>query len=146
MKWIIEADIKGCFDNINHEVLLEVLAKRIEDRRFLKLIKSFLKVGYMENWNYNRTFSGTPQGGTISPILANIYLHELDEWLESKVIAFNKGIQRAYSKPAHNLFNSYQRKRKQARICKGSGQLKKAVELQAEMKEMLQKYRAAAHR
>lgn len=141
MKWIIEADIKGCFDNINHDVLLEVLAKRIEDRRFLKLIKSFLKVGYMENWNYNRTFSGTPQGGTISPVLANIYLHELDKWLESKVTAFNQGVQRAYSRPAHNLFNSYQNKRKRARICKENGQLEKAAKLQTEMKEILQKYR-----
>ena len=82
MKWIIEADIKGCFDNINHDVLLEVLAKRIEDRRFLKLIKSFLKVGYMEEWEYHSTYSGAPQGGIISPLFANIYLND---WINISV-------------------------------------------------------------
>ena len=65
------ADIRGCFDNIDHDVLMELLAKRIEDRRFLKLIRSFLQAGYLEDWVYHRTYSGTPQGGTVSPILAN---------------------------------------------------------------------------
>ena len=77
-RWFIEGDIKGCFDNINHAVLVEIINQKIKDARFLKLIRSFLKVGYMEDWKYHETYSGCPQGGIISPILANIYLNELD--------------------------------------------------------------------
>ena len=76
--WFIEGDIKGCFDNINHAVLVEIINQKIKDARFLKLIRSFLKAGYMEDWKYHETYSGCPQGGIISPILANIYLNELD--------------------------------------------------------------------
>ncbi|MDC2906484.1 reverse transcriptase domain-containing protein [Clostridioides difficile] len=77
-RWFIEGDIKGCFDNINHAVLVEIINQKIKDARFLKLIRLFLKAGYMEDWNYHETYSGCPQGGIISPILANIYLNELD--------------------------------------------------------------------
>ena len=77
-RWFIEGDIKGCFDNINHAVLVEIIDQKIKDARFLKLIRSFLKAGYMEDWKYHETYSGCPQGGIISPILANIYLNELD--------------------------------------------------------------------
>lgn len=77
-RWFIEGDIKGCFDNINHAVLVEIINQKIKDARFLKLIHSFLKAGYMEDWKYHETYSGCPQGGIISPILANIYLNELD--------------------------------------------------------------------
>ena len=77
-RWFIEGDIKGCFDNINHAVLVEIINQKIKDARFLKLIHSFLKAGYMEDWKYHDTYSGCPQGGIISPILANIYLNELD--------------------------------------------------------------------
>lgn len=77
-RWFIEGDIKGCFDNINHAVLVEIINQKIKDARFLKLIRLFLKAGYMEDWKYHETYSGCPQGGIISPILANIYLNELD--------------------------------------------------------------------
>lgn len=77
-KWFIEGDIRGCFDNINHNVLIATLSKKIKDSRFLNLIRLFLKAGYVEDFEYHSTISGTPQGGIISPILANIYLHELD--------------------------------------------------------------------
>ncbi|WP_219666838.1 reverse transcriptase/maturase family protein, partial [Clostridioides difficile] len=77
-RWFIEGDIKGCFDNINHAVLVEIVNQKIKDARFLKLIRLFLKAGYMEDWKYHKTYSGCPQGGIISPILANIYLNELD--------------------------------------------------------------------
>ena len=76
--WFIEGDITGCFDNIDHNVLIGILAKKIKDSKFLNLIRQFLKAGYVENWKYNKTYSGTPQGGICSPILANIYLNELD--------------------------------------------------------------------
>ena len=91
MKWFIEFDIKGCFDNINHDILITLLEKKIEDKQFIGLIKSFLKAGYMENWKYNETYSGTPQGGIMSPILSNIYLHELDTFIEESIERFNKG-------------------------------------------------------
>ena len=76
--WFIEGDIKGCFDNIDHQILINILAKKIKDSKFLNIIRQFLKAGYIEDWKYNATYSGTPQGGICSPILANIYLNELD--------------------------------------------------------------------
>ena len=81
-KWFIEGDIKGCFDNINHHALIKIINAKIKDAKLIQLIWKFLKAGYMEEWKYNRTHSGTPQGGIISPILANIYLNELDKKVE----------------------------------------------------------------
>jgi retron-type reverse transcriptase len=66
-KWFIEADIQGCFDNINHDLLLEILERDIQDKRFIKLLREMLKAGYLEDWRYHETFSGTPQGGTSAP-------------------------------------------------------------------------------
>lgn len=80
-RWFVEGDIKGCFDNINHAVLVGLLNNKIKDARITKLIYKFLKAGYLENWQYHKTYSGTPQGGIISPLLANIYLHELDKFV-----------------------------------------------------------------
>lgn len=94
-KWFIEGDIKGCFDNIDHHVLLEILAQNIKDNRFLKLIRQMLQAGYLEDWRYHGTYSGTPQGGVISPILANIFLNELDQYVDGELIpAYSKGKRR----------------------------------------------------
>lgn len=90
-KWFIEGDIKGFFDNIDHDVLIAILAERIADDRFLRLIRKFLNAGYVEDWVFNKTYSGTPQGGIISPILANIYLDKLDKYIAEYITAFNKG-------------------------------------------------------
>ena len=81
-KWFVEGDIRGCFDNIKHEKLISLLSDKIKDSKFINLIRKFLKAGYLEKWKYNKTYSGTPQGGILSPILANIYLHELDKKVE----------------------------------------------------------------
>lgn len=89
-RWFVEGDIKGCFDNINHSVMISMLNKKIKDARFIKLIYKFLKAGYMEDWQYHKTYSGTPQGGIISPLLANIYLHELDKYVMQLKIEFDK--------------------------------------------------------
>jgi RNA-directed DNA polymerase len=78
--WIIEGDIRKCFDRINHQKLMELVQQRIADRRVLQLIDNFLKAGIMEDGLFQETPEGTPQGGILSPLLANIYLHELDRW------------------------------------------------------------------
>jgi group II intron reverse transcriptase/maturase len=80
--WVIEGDIKGFFDTISFDKLLEMLSRRISDGRFLNLISLFLRAGYMENKRIFHPLTGTPQGGVVSPILANIYLHELDVFME----------------------------------------------------------------
>ena len=90
-KWFIEGDIKGCFDNIDHPTLIGVLNRKIKDARFLNLIRMFLKAGYMEDWNFHETYSGCPQGGIISPILANIYLNELDRYITQLKKEFDHG-------------------------------------------------------
>ena len=81
--YIVEADIKGFFDNIDHDLLMEMLSKKIDDKPFLRLIIKWLKAGVLEECKVINPVTGTPQGGIISPILANIYLHYvLDEWFE----------------------------------------------------------------
>ena len=90
-KWFVEGDIKGCFDNVDHAVLINLLRRRIKDEYFISLIWKFLKAGYMEDWVYYNTYSGTPQGSIISPILANIYLHELDCYMEQLSENFHCG-------------------------------------------------------
>ena len=101
-KWFIDIDIKGYFDNINHEILMEMLKKRIEDTQFLDRIRDMLKAGYVEDWQYHKTYSGTPQGGIVSPILANIYLHEFDEFMEQKKREFDQGKARPLGLKWHN--------------------------------------------
>lgn len=87
-------DVQGFFDNIDHEIMIRLLEKRIDDKRFIGLIKAMMKAGYVDDWKYHGTYSGTPQGGIISPLLANIYLHELDEFMENMIVNFNKGKKR----------------------------------------------------
>ena len=93
-KWFVEGDIEGFFDNINHDVLIGILKERIADERFIRLIRKFLKAGYIEDWVFHKTYSGTPQGGIISPILANIYLDKLDKYMKEYAEKFDKGIKR----------------------------------------------------
>src|ERR1700723_1306172 len=84
--WFIEGDISDCFGSIDHDILLGILAEKIHDQRFLRLIRNMLKAGYLEDWEYHDTLSGTPQGGVVSPVLSNIYLHKLDEYAERELI------------------------------------------------------------
>lgn len=93
-KWFIEGDIKGFFDNINHHTLIGILRRRIEDEAFIELIWKFLRAGYMEEWKFHNTFSGAPQGGIISPLLSNIYLNELDQYMMDSIQKFNQGKKR----------------------------------------------------
>jgi group II intron reverse transcriptase/maturase len=104
-KWFIEGDISRCFDTIDHEALIEILGKSIKDNRFLRLVKAMLEAGYLEDWKYSKTLSGTPQGGIISPILANIYMNQFDKWLENELLPkYNIG-KRQKSNTDYNRFN-----------------------------------------
>ena len=84
--WFVEGDISDCFGSLDHEILLGILAEKIHDNRFLRLIRNMLKAGYLEDWEYHDTLSGAPQGGTVSPILSNIYLDKLDKFVERELI------------------------------------------------------------
>ena len=95
VKWLVDVDVAGFFENIDHDILLKLLRKRIDDEKFIGLIRDMLKAGVMEGRVHTLTYSGTPQGGIVSPILANIYLHELDEFMAGKIAAFEKGKTRA---------------------------------------------------
>ena len=100
IKWFAEFDISGFFDSMNHSLLVELLEKKIDDKRFIKLIKCMLKAGYLEDFQYHPTYSGTPQGGVISPILSNIYLHELDTFVMKLQNSFTQGKKRK-ANPQH---------------------------------------------
>jgi len=90
--WFLEGDIKACFDDINHEILVNIMRKKIKDERFLNLIWKFLNAGYQDlDKSRKDSLAGTPQGGIVSPILANIYLHELDEYVEQLQRELEKG-------------------------------------------------------
>jgi group II intron reverse transcriptase/maturase len=103
-RWFIEGDIKGCFDNIDHDILINILERNIKDNRLIKLLKEMLRAGYMEDWKYHETFSGTPQGGVISPLLANIFLNELDQFVEQELLPkYNKGKKRRMN-PAYTHY------------------------------------------
>lgn len=98
VKWIVDMDIQGFFDSMNHSVMIRLLEERIDDPRFISLIQAFLEAGYLEDWTYHKTYSGTPQGGICSPILSNIYLHELDLFMEALQERFKKGKRRERNK------------------------------------------------
>ena len=106
-RWFIEGDIKGCFDNIDHTVLVGLINRKIKDARLIKLIHKFMKAGYVEDWHYYGTHSGTPQGGIISPLLANIYLHELDKFVMKLKADFDVYEKKKYT-PEYDALNSKQ--------------------------------------
>ena len=99
--WFVEGDISDCFGSLDHEILLGILAEKIRDNRFLRLIRNMLKAGYLEDWTYRDTLSGVPQGGTVSPILSNVYLDKLDKFVEQELIPqYTRGATRA-ANPAY---------------------------------------------
>ena len=111
VKWFVEGDIKSYFDTIDHHNLINILRRRIKDEAFIELIWKFLGAGYMENWEYNATFSGIAQGSGISPILANIYLNEFDRFMEDYKKKFDRGTGRKRN-------NEYTRKQSHRQRCK----------------------------
>lgn len=128
--WFIEGDIRGCFDNIDHETLMAILARDIQDGRLLNLLRMGLEAGYMEDWQYNRTYSGTPQGGTLSPLLSNIYLHELDAYIEDVLKPlYTRGKKRAENPEYRNFAYAIQCARK-------AGDEKRVQELELQRRKL----------
>jgi retron-type reverse transcriptase len=78
--WFVESDIAQCFDSLDHTTLVHILGEKIHDGRFLRLIETLLQAGYLEQWRYHATYSGSPQGSLLSPILANCYLDKADKF------------------------------------------------------------------
>jgi group II intron reverse transcriptase/maturase len=123
-KWFIEGDIKGCFNNIDHKILLDILREGFTDNRFLRLIQNILQAGYLEEWRYSPNLSGSPQGGTVSPILANIYMDRLDRFVERTLIPeCTKGKKRAKN-PIYNRTSS------RAHYCRLTGRVAEAKRLE----------------
>ena len=111
--WFIEGDIKGCFDNIDHAILFSIIQRDIHDGRLVELIRGLLKAGYMEDWRYNETLSGTPQGGIVSPLLSNIYLNEFDRWVEDWLIpTYSRGERRKGNSTYQQIKKALQRAKK----------------------------------
>ncbi len=126
--WFIESDISDCFGGFDHEVMLSILGEKIRDNRFLRLIKQMLQAGYLEDWEYHDTLSGVPQGGVVSPVLSNIYLHRMDEFVETVLIPeYTRGKRRA-SSPA------YFRIRSAARRARARGDRAQARKLRAQQR------------
>jgi group II intron reverse transcriptase/maturase len=112
--WFIEADIADCFGSLDHEIVLSTLAEKIHDGRFLRLLRNMLQAGYLEDWVWNATLSGAPQGGVASPILSNIYLHRLDSFVEKVLIPdYTRGDNRAPNPEYREMVNqlAYRRRR-----------------------------------
>jgi group II intron reverse transcriptase/maturase len=122
--WTIEGDIVGCFDNIPHGPLMKAAETRIADGKVLRLIRAFLTAGYMGQWQYHKTYSGTPQGGVLSPLLCNIFLHQLDEYLMKDLKANKtqtKRVQAARRNPEYRrIDNKIQRLRRSLKQATGT--------------------------
>jgi group II intron reverse transcriptase/maturase len=110
--WFIEGDISDCFGSLDHTIMVSILAETIHDNRFLRLLESMLKAGYLEDWTWNATLSGCPQGGVASPILSNIYLDRLDRFVEQTLIPqHTRGTRRAINPAYHRVTQAIVRAR-----------------------------------
>lgn len=123
MTWFVEGDIKGCFDDVHHPTLLDILRDRIRDDRFIRLIADLLAAGYLEDWRWHGTYSGTPQGGVLSPLTSNIYLDRLDRFVSDVLQAeYTRGKKR-------RLDPRYKRLPEQIRAAKDAGEPDRLREL-----------------
>lgn len=128
--WLIEGDISDCFGSLDHDVMVSILAEKIHDNRFLRLITNMLKAGYLEDWKYHQTLSGSPQGGVVSPVLSNIYLNKLDVYVETVLIPQYTRGKRRRDNP------EYERKRRQTATARRRGDRKTARALRREMRRL----------
>jgi group II intron reverse transcriptase/maturase len=128
--WFIEGDIKACFDKIDHGMLLKIVSEHVHDGRFTNLMRELLEAGYMEDWTWNETTMGTPQGGVVSPILANILLDKLDRFVENDLIPkYTKGDKKARNPEYVKLINLAYRLR-------GRGETQKAEEVRKQAQKL----------
>lgn len=121
--WFVEGDIKGCFDGIGHAELLAILAEQIHDGRFLRLVAALLQAGYLEDWTYHATLSGSPQGGVVSPLLSNIYLDRLDQFVANTLLP------RYNRKAARRLNSAYNQVSGRAKYLAKTGRTAEAARL-----------------
>jgi len=129
-KWFIEGDIAQCFDALDHEVLLSILREKIHDNRFVRLIDHLLRTGYLEDWRYNATLSGSAQGAVLSPILSNIYLDKLDQFVEQKILPkYTRGDRRRIN-PA------WQKLQQRAKKLEKAGNRMEAKQLRRQMQQL----------
>ena len=129
-RWFIEGDISSYFDTIDHDVLITMLSRQIQDGRFIRLIKNMLEAGYLDDWKFRKTISGTPQGGVISPLLANIYLHQFDKWVGEELIP-------QYTRGKKQKANSaYNRLSRRIKCYQDKGDYKKAHQLIVERRNL----------
>ena len=111
--WFIEGDIADCFGSLDHEVMITILSEKIHDNRFLRLVRNMLTAGYLEDWKWGATLSGAPQGGVASPILSSIYLHKLDQFVETVLIPeYTRGDRRARNPAYLDLQNQLAKARR----------------------------------
>src|SRR4249920_3843395 len=128
--WFVEGDISDCFGSLDHEILLGILAEKIQDNRFLRLIRNMLKAGYLEDWDYRDTLSGVPQGGTVSPVLSNIYLDKLDKFVGQELIP-------QYTRGARRTLNpEYARVQSRIRRARMRGDRAAARDLQKQLRTL----------
>lgn len=136
VKWLVDVDVVGFFDNIDHGILIDLLRRKIDDERFIRLIEGMLKAGYVEDWRLNATYSGTPQGGVVSPMLANIYLHELDQFLWEMKAGFDRGQRRAENPRYRNLTISIYKRRLRVERLLSEGRKAEAETALAKIREL----------
>ena len=127
--WFIEGDISQCFDRLDHQVMLETLGEKIHDNRLLRLIGQMLRAGYLEDWVWNATLSGAPQGGVLSPCLSNIYLDRLDKFVETVLMPeYTRGVRRKHN-PEYSRTQGAARSSSQPwRSCRGAGAAQAATQ------------------
>ena len=128
--WFIEGDISDCFGSLDHEIMVQILAEKIHDNRFLRLVRNMLRAGYLEDWTYHETPSGAPQGGVISPLLSNIYLSKLDSYVETVLIP-------GYTRGKHRRNNpEYKRIESRMRRARTRGDRKAVRQLRHELRQI----------
>jgi group II intron reverse transcriptase/maturase len=135
VKWLVDMDLQSYFDTIPHDVLISLLEKKIEDKRFIRLIQAMLDAGYLEDWTYHTTYSGVPQGSIVSPILANVVLHELDLFMKTLKGQFDTGKERQSNKGYVHYSDKINRLRRKYDTLKGKEENKKHLQ---EMKRAIQ--------
>ena len=130
--WLIEGDIADCFGTLSHELLIATLSEKIHDGRFLHLMKKLLDAGYLEDWKFNQTLSGVPQGSVVSPILSNILLDKLDQFVENVLIPhYTRGVKRKLNKEYIQLMSRAQRRFKKGQTEAAQRLRKQAQQLPA---------------